>query len=48
MFENLAVIAALAIVVWVISFLVYFYSFRQQKDLEGDLELLQEKLDQSK
>lgn len=48
MFENLAIIAALAIVVWAISFLIYFYSFRQQKDLEGDLESLQKKLDKSK
>lgn len=47
MLENLTLIAALAIIVWIVSFLIYGYSFRNQKNLEGDIQALQDRLDQS-
>ncbi len=47
MFENMTIIAALAITVWIISFAIYGYSFRKQKSLEGDIEALRDRLDQS-
>lgn len=46
MLENLIIVAAIIIVVWLASFAIYMRTSRQQHDLEKDLQRLQAKLDQ--
>ncbi len=45
MFDNLALIAALVIVLWIIATGVFLYYSRQQSDLEREIAALEADLD---
>ena len=45
MFENLTVIIAIVVILWLIGFGVYLYTSRQQKDLSTQINDLKEMLD---
>ena len=45
MFENLMVIVAIVIILWLIGFAVYLYASRQQQDLTAQVEALRQLLD---
>ncbi len=45
MFESLIVVAILAMVLWMGSYLYYPYTSRQQKQLEADSNSLEKMLD---
>lgn len=38
MFENLIVIVAIVVILWLIGFAVYLYASRQQQDLNAQIE----------
>lgn len=45
MLENLIIVAAIIMIVWLVSFAIYMRTSHQQQDLEKDLQRLQAKLE---
>jgi len=44
MFENLMVIVAIVVILWLVGFAVYLYASRQQQDLTAQIEDLRQLL----
>lgn len=45
MFENLLVVAIIAMVLWLASYGIYLYTSRQQQDIARDIEAVEEMLE---
>lgn len=45
MFDNLFIVAAIIIILWLGLFILYLFSSRQQHTLKENLQALEEKLD---
>ena len=46
MLDNLALLAGLIVILWLVAFGIYFFTTRQQRALEQDLSGLQQLLDE--
>ena len=44
MFENLMVIVAIVVILWLVGFAIYLYASRQQQDLAAQIEDLRQLL----
>ena len=45
MFENLMIVVAIVVVLWLIGFAAYLYASRQQQDLTARIENIKKLLD---
>jgi len=45
MFDNLMVVAGLAMLLWMGSYAYYLYTSRQQQELVEEIDVLEKKLD---
>ena len=46
MLDNLSLLAAVIIILWLATLAYYFYTSRQQKDIQNDIDWLRKKLDE--